>query len=372
MDGKREKIVMFYPYIDKQAIERVQQVMQDRWIGQGAKVDEFEAAVQRTFNVPYAIAVNCGSAALRLALALSGVEPGDEVITTPQCCTATNHPILEQFAKPIFADIQYQTGNIDPADVEHRITERTKAIIGVDLGGYPCDADELQSIAKKHGLTFIQDASDAIGACYRGRYMGAIARFTVFSFGATQQVTTGEGGMLCCLHEPDNEGAHRRRWYGIDRKARTPTIDGFYDFDVCEAGYGYHMTNIAAVMGLAHLSSLPQRLARRYQIVQMYLDGLRDVPGLEPFDYQTDRTYAYQLFTVHVEKRDDFCRMMRSKGIEVSIVHARNDQYTIFGGLRSDLPAMDKYAQTNISLPLHDKLTEDDVSYILRAIRAGW
>ncbi len=372
MAARSEKIVMFYPNVDSQATESVRQIMHSRWIGQGEKVEAFEIAIKKTFNIPYASAVNCGSAAMRLALAIAGVGPGDEVITTPQCCTATNHPILEQYAKPVFADIQYLTGNLEPKDAQRRITERTKAIIAVDLGGYPCDVDELQSVAKKNNLVFIQDASDSIGARYKNRYVGTVARFTVFSFGAVQQVTAGEGGMLCCLDEKDALQAQRRRWYGIDRKRRIPTIDGYYDFDIVETGYGYHMTNIAAAIGIVHLNNLEKILTRRQQIFRMYMSGLNKIPGLKLFEYKEDRTYAYQLFTVHVQKRDDFCKMMRDKGIEVSIVHARNDQYSIFGGSRDDLPVVDRYSRTNISLPLHNKLTYEDVNYMIKSIRSGW
>jgi perosamine synthetase len=370
--SSRETIQMFYPYVESQAFENILSVLQGRWIGQGSKVDEFEALVSEEFSIPFTTAVNCGSSALRLALALAGVGPGDEVITTPQCCTATNHPILEQFATPIFADIQYLTGNIDPVDVERRITERTKAIIGVDLGGYPCDIHDLQSIAERFGLTFIEDASDALGATYRSETVGSIARFTVFSFAAVQHVTTAEGGMLCCTDEQDSEAARRRRWYGIDRKRRTPTSEGYFDFDITETGYGYHMTNIAAAMGLGHLARVNDRLARRREIAARYQDALRSVPGLQLFDYKNDRVNAFQLFTIHVQNRDGFCRMMRENKIDTSIVHGRNDQYSVFGRMRHDLPSVTKYAETNISLPIHDKLTDQDFSYILQTIQAGW
>ena len=372
MTNSRDKIVIAYPYIEEEAIKAVQRVMQNRWIGQGGKVDEFEAAVRDAFAIPYTVAVNCSSAALRLALAIAGVGPGDEVITTPQCCTATNHPILEQFATPVFADIQYLTGNINPEDIEKRITARSKAIIGVDLGGYPCDADELKGICERNGLAFIEDASDAIGARYKDRYIGATARFTVFSFGAVQQITTGEGGMLCCINEDDSESSRRRRWYGIDRKSRTPTIDGYYDFDVTETGYGYHMTNIAAAMGLVHLASLEKLLAHRSEIVKKYQTGLSNVQGVQLFEQKENRVSSCQLFTIQVEDRGSFCKMMNDKGIDVSIIHARNDQYAIFGGIRDDLPVVHKYAKTNISLPLHNKLTDDDVGYVIKCISEGW
>lgn len=190
----KSKIVMFHPYISEKAILEVEKVIKSRWIGQGHLVAELEDKFKETIGVQFAVAVNSVSSAIRLALALSGVGPGDEVITTAQTCTATNHPILEQFAVPIFADIQYLTGNIDPKDIETRITSRTKAILCSHWGGYPCDMDEIHSFAKKFDLVVIEDASDAVGARYKDRPIGVISPFTCFSFRAVQQVTTAEGG----------------------------------------------------------------------------------------------------------------------------------------------------------------------------------
>lgn len=366
------RINMFYPYVAPQAIKKVQEALEGRWIGQGPAVDEFENALRDKFNLPRTVAVNSASAAIRLALAIAGVGPQDEVITTAQCCTAVNHPILEQYAVPVFADIQYDTGNLNPADIQQRITERTKAIIAVDLGGYPCDIDEIQGIAGRHNLAFIEDASDALGAEYKGRHIGATARFTIFSFAAVQLLTTGEGGALCCADKDDAAAAIRRRWYGIDRKQRRPALDGYYDFDVTEAGYGYHMTNIAAAMGLANLEQLEKILIRRREIARRYGQELNNVPGVRLFERRQDKLSAYQFFTIHVENRDNFCRMMREKEVEVSIVHARNDGYSVFGGRRGDLPVLDKYAETNISIPLHYRLSDDDAGRIIRLIRGGW
>lgn len=370
---KTEKhIFMFYPRVSERAIEHVIETLHERWIGQGPKVAEFEEKLKQIVSAPYAVALNGAAPAVRLALAIVGVGVGDEVITTPQTCTATNQPILEQLALPVFADIQYLTANIDPRDIEHRITERTKAIICVDVGGYPCDLDEIHTIASKHGLPVIEDASDALGARYKGKLIGSISSFTCFSFGPVQQVTTIEGGMLCVLEEDKYETARRRRWFGIDRIRRKPNIIGYYDFDVWETGYGYHMTDISAVMGLAHLDDLQMIVSRREEIAKRYRRELSKVPGVTLFEFKSDRTSAHQLFTIHVEKRDDFCRQMRSKSIDVSIVHARNDLYSVFGGLRKDLPSLDKFSETNISIPMHQKLSDEDVHYIIQCIKEGW
>lgn len=366
------KINMFQPYISKHAGRYVMEVLKSRWIGQGAHVSEFEEKIRTLIKSPHVVAVNNGASAVRLALSLAGVGPGDEVITTPQTCTATNHPILEQYAVPVFADIQYLTGNIDPNDIEHRITEKTKAIICVHWGGYPCDLEAINDIAEKHDLAVIEDASDALGATYKEKPIGSISRFTCFSFQAIQQITCGEGGALCVLNKKDFETACAKRWFGIDRKGRKPNNSGYYDFDVLETGYGYHMTNIAAAMGIANLEEYETIVKRRSEIVKKYRKELERVNGVTLFNNRSDRCSANQIFTLHVKSRGNFYKAMKDKGIESSIVHMRNDLYTVFGGLRKDLPVLDEFEKTNISIPLHNRMTDQDVSYIISTVKNGW
>jgi len=372
MSAVAERVVMFHPVVSEQSIDAVQRVMRDRWIGQGGKVDEFESAIRERTAASQVVAVATNSAAVRLALALSGVGPGSEVITTPLACTATNHPILEQFATPVFADIQAGTGTIDPRDVERRITERTRAIVCYDWGGYPCDLDELAAIAERHGLALIEDASEALGASYKGRPVGGVAPFTVLSFQAINLVTTGEGGALCAMDDGHGESARARRWYGIDRKHRRPNEIGYYEFDVTSVGYGYHMTNMAAAMGLANLDQMEALLARRRQIAARYRDELRGVAGLTLIDEAPDRVSGYHVFTVHVDQRPAFCAALRGRGIESSIVHARNDEYSVFGGRRSDLPVLDWFAERYIALPCHPLLSDSEVGRVIEGVRAGW
>ncbi len=359
-------------YVSEGAVERVIGTLRSGWIGQGERGQEFEEAFRKSVSVPYAVAVNTCAAALRLALAISNVTPGTEVITTPLTWQATNHPILEQFAHPVFADIQYLTANLNPADIEHRITEKTRAILCVHWGGYPCDMAEIHSIAKKYDINVIEEAAEALGGTYHGQPVGTLSRFTAFSFYAIHTVTTVEGGMLTMLNEDDYETARRCRWFGIDRAARKPSVNGYYEYDVTEPGYNYPMTDVTASLGVAHLRDLPALMNRRKEIAEQYRRSLERVPGLSLFENRSDRSSGYGLFTIHVEKRDDFCRMMRSKGVDVSVVHVRNDQYTIFGGLREDLPILDQLSKTYICIPMHNLLSDDDVRYVIDCISEGW
>lgn len=367
-----KNISMFMPYMSEKAINRVSDILHTPMIGQGQVVDDFERALKKALGLPYIVAVSNSAAAIRIALSITGVKPGDEVVTTPLTCTLTNHPILEQFAKPIFADIQLETGNIDPADVERRITPKTKAIVCTHWGGTPCDLDELNKVARQNGLAVIEDASEASGASYHGRSIGLHSRFVAFSYHAIQIVTAGEGGALSVQTAADDGYARMQRWYGIDRGGRQPNILGYYDFDVTMVGYGYYMTNIAAALGIENLATLPEQQLYRQSMAGIYWGGLDNVPGLTLLRKSADRIPSYHYFTVLVDRREDFCKKMNSAGIRVSIVHARNDEYSVFGGLRHDLPNLDSFSRLYINLPLHMKLKEEDVHYIIDTIKSGW
>lgn len=366
------KVVMFYPYVNERAVELVTETLRSRWIGEGPKVRQFEEALQEKFGFPYCVALNSGTSALRLALVMAGVGPGDEVITPAQTCTATNTPILEQFAKPVFVGVQYWTGNPDPGDIEHRITERTKAIMVLHWAGYPCDLDEIHAIARKHNLPVIEDGAHALGASYRGTPIGATSDFTMFSFQAIKQLTTGDGGLLTMQTQEHYDEARRRRWFGIDRRNRRKRLDGYAFWDQAELGFKYHMNDIAASIGLGNLEDIDWILTRRHFIASWYHSALSTVPGVHLFERKDDRRSGNWLFTMHVERRDDFCRAMQGRGVEVSVCHIRNDVHTIFGPRRDDLPSLDRYEHTHISIPLHNQLTNEDVEYVIKSIEEGW
>jgi len=363
---------MFAAYVSERAIERVCLTLRSGYIGEGPVVAEFESAFKDHLNVPYALGVTSGTTALHLALAVAGVGPNDEVITTAQTMMAPSHAILAHYAKPVFTDIQYLTGNMNPSDIEHRITERTKAILAVHWAGYPCDLDEIHAVASKYDLPVIEDAAHALGATYKGLAIGSISPFTCFSFQAIKHITTGDGGMMCFTHEDGFHKARRRRWYGIDRKKRKPSILGEPIWDVYEIGYKYHMNDIAASLGVEHLKDLETHLKRRSHIVKTYRKGLAGQSGITLFDAADDRASANWLFTIHVDNREDFAKMMKANGIEVSVVHLRIDSNTIFFPRQDDLKTLDKFNLSHISLPLHNFLSNADVEYIIACIREGW
>lgn len=363
---------MFYPYVPLGTLGSVTKVLKNRWIGQGSLVENFESSLEKSLGIKNITVVNNSSSALRLALAIIGVKPGDEVITTPMTCTLTNHPILEQFAKPIFADIDPFTGNLSSSDLEKRVTKKTKAIIVYHWGGNPSDLDEIHSVASKFRLPVIEDASEAIGASYKKKPIGSLSEFTVFSFNAIQIVTSAEGGALVTSKKSDAERARIRRWFGIDRIKRSPNLKGYFDFDIKELGFGYHLTNLQAALGLSSLSALTLSLQKRKKTASIYRQKLNNVPGLQFVPQQKDRVSTNHFFTIHVDNRNSFFRKMKLNGIEVSIVHERNDSYSVFGGRRKDLPGLNQFAKTYICLPNHMYLTNTDIDYIIKTIKSGW
>lgn len=372
MDTGSGRIALFRPYVTQQARERVNEVLASGWIGQGPVVAEFEKRFEQVIGVPNAVAVNSATSALHLSLTCLGVGKGDEVITTAQTFVATSLVILQNGALPVFADIQYDTGNIDPSDIEHRITDRTKAILVVHWGGYPCDLDEIHAIATKHGLPVIEDAAHAIGATYHGRSIGTASRFTCFSFQAIKHLTTGDGGMIVAPAEEDYQMTKRRRWFGIDRDGRKASELGEPIWDISEIGFKYHMNDIAAAMGVAHLDAFPAMLAQRRRFASAYRAGLAGTPGVTLFNECPDRASAYWLFDLHVERRLDFIRMLRSKNVDASVLHQRIDTNSVFGGVREDLPTLERFDATHVCLPMHNGLTDDDVAYVIRCVREGW
>ena len=193
----------FNTYISPKAIEYATDVLKSGWISEGKKVREFESALTRSLGLRNPVAVNSGTSALHLALAISGVKRGDEVILPAQTFVATGLAIKMQDAIPIFADIDPLDGNISPKSIEERVTDCTRAIMPVHWGGYPCDMNEINSIASRYNISVIEDAAHALGATYNGEPIGSISRFTVFSFQAIKHLTTGDGGALCCIDEKD-------------------------------------------------------------------------------------------------------------------------------------------------------------------------
>lgn len=372
MEATQGNVVLFHPHIPASASARIAETLSTRWIGQGPRVDEFEKRFSSRFAAGRtAVSVGSGTDALHLAYILAGVGEGDEVVTPVFTCTATNIPLLYERATPVFADVQAGTLNIDTDHVKRLVNRRTKAIVCVHYGGLPCDMDELRAIAAHWGIPIIEDAAHAVGAKYRGKSIGEISEFTMYSFQAIKHITTGDGGMLVLADDSLRAKADRVRWFGIDRSAKQL---GIWENDIREVGYKYQMTDIAATLGLAALDEIDDTLALRRRLFARYESGMSDVNGVHFIGGgYTDRDHAAWMCTVAVAAdRIGLQRKLRERGIESNQVHYRNDRYSIFGKRRSDLPNMDAIEERYLVLPLHTKMDVGDVDRICDVLRSGW
>lgn len=365
-------ISLFTTFVHPDAPQRVSEVLASTMLSEGRIVKEFESQLASNLGMVHPAGLNSGTSALHLALEVAGVGAGDEVILSPQTFIASAITIVQVGATPVFADIQYETGNIDPTAIEQRITPRTKAIMAVHWGGYPCDMAEIQAIATRHNLVVIEDAAHAPGATYRGQAIGSISDYTCFSFQAIKHITTGDGGALCAKDPAKAREVFRRRWFGIDR-AHSPVSElGEREYDLTDVGFKYHLSDYSAALGLANLQGFGERMAWRRMLVARYQQGLAAVPGIRLFTHQPDRESAHWLFGFHVENRLSFIRSLKAQGIAASVVHDGIDHNTLFGGKRLDLVNQRRYDETQIHIPLHDALSLEQVDYIVAAIKRGW
>ena len=290
MEEKQGNINICYPFLGSKAVEYVTDTLNSRWIGQGPKVELFEQKFKERFCPNReALTVGAGTDALHLSYILSDIKEGDEVICPLFTCTATNIPFLYMGAKIRFADVQPDTLNIDVDHVRKLVNEKTKAIVCVHYGGLPCDMDELQSIADEWGIPIIEDASHALGATYKGKNIGEISDYTMYSFQAIKHISTGDGGMLVVKDKEEAEKAKRIRWFGIDRNAKQK---GIWANDIVEVGYKYQMTDVAASIGLAGLEEFDYVLEKRQSLFSLYKKELESFSDVEVVGInRKDRTY---------------------------------------------------------------------------------
>ena len=345
------EIPLFKVAMASEAAEQVTQVLKSGFIGQGPKVDEFEKALEPWIGGP-SVTTNSATAALTMAMKLSGVGPGAHVISTPLTCSATNIPILHLGATPLWADIDPQTGLIDPASVEQLVLkyrETVKAIIAVDWGGTPCDYDALHQVSD--GVPIVEDAAHAFGAWYRERRIGTVADYTALSFQAIKHLTTGDGG---ALRVPESQWKRARdmRWFGIDRD--DPTVQFRGETDITEPGFKFHMNDIAATIGLANLPQIDMILRRHRSAALVYTGELdsRFSRTMPRYDHESS-WWMYTVLLPSQQERDDFRSWMGANGITVSQVHWRNDKLSIFEPFMRELPGVDEFTSRMICLPTH-------------------
>lgn len=360
MKKRIKPIVLFHPYVSEKARKAVNETLKTRWIGQGPKVDEFEQAFMEKFGVRNSLAVNSGTSALELAYELLGLKAGDQVITTPFTCTATNIPLLRRGVELIWADIDPVTMNISRKSIMNKITYKTRAIINVNMGG-------IKSNIGRFDIPVVADSAQALGI-FNGD-------FVINSFQAIKHVTTGDGGMLTVRNQDLYRRAKLLRWFGIDREQKKK--DGWQaykhremTFDIEVAGFKYQPTDIMASMGIAHLSEYNKIIKQREDIFNVYRNGLKDIPGIRMIDGPEN---VYWTAGVIVDSdRDSLAAKLKEYKIESNTIQVRNDIYKIFGGIRRNLDNMNFLEDKYLYIPLHNRMSVDDAQYIVDVIKGGW
>ncbi|HKR13091.1 MAG TPA: DegT/DnrJ/EryC1/StrS aminotransferase family protein [Pyrinomonadaceae bacterium] len=374
------------PDIGEPEIQEVVETLRSGWLSSGPRCRKFEQLFCEYIGCEHAIALNSCTAGLELALEALGIGPGDEVITTPLTFCATANVIVHRGAKPVFVDVDRETGNIDPERIPAAITNKTKAIMPVHLYGRPCEMDAVLAIAKEHGLFVIEDAAHATEAWYRGKKIGTIGDITVYSFYATKNLVTGEGGMLVTNHETVADEVRVKHLHGLSRDAwKRYSEEGFQPYDVVAAGYKYNMMDIQAALGIHQLARLENNLKVRERHWQAYDEAFAGVeeittpPPLVVHSRFEKTRHARHLYTILLDlerlkiSRGEFMASLQraniGTGVHFTSLHLLSFYRDKFGYKRGDFPNAEFISDRTVSLPLSSRLDQKDVADVVNAVR---
>lgn len=363
-------------WIEEDDIKAVLDVLRSQWITQGSKVDEFEERIAQYCGAKYAVAVANGTAALHAACAVAGITSGDEVITTPLTFAATSNSVVYCGGKPIFADIQEDTLNIDPLEIKNQLTPQTKAIISVDFAGFPADIDGIKKIKNKGGLVFIEDACHALGAEYKGRKIGTFADMTVFSFHPVKHITSGEGGMITT----DSEDLYKKlkvfRHHGIERNSNNDIGPWYYEIN--RLGYNFRLTDFQCALGSSQLHKLDSFIERRLEIADRYNKAFSDIKQLVLPKEIEDTKPVYHIYVVQLRLgmlkvgRLEIFKALQAENIGVNVhyipAHLHPYYQKRFGYKKGDYPLTEQYYEQAITLPIFPKMSDRDAQDVIDAV----
>lgn len=356
-------INLFSPTVSGDSLSAVGEVFLSGWLGEGPVTERFEKEFANYVGAKYAVAVNSATSALHLATIVSDIQEGDEVLTTPMTFISTNHVILYQKATPVFVDVEESTLNLDLTKAEKLITSKTKAIMVIHYGGNPLNMDRLYEFASSYNLAVIEDAAHACGAEYNGRKIGSFG-LTCFSFHAVKNLPIGDGGMITLNDEEKYERLRHLRWMGINKSTydRSGLV---YDWEyyVPDIGYKYHMNDISAAIGVSQLPPLEQGNKRRREIANMYRDDIKNCAFLE----ETPLGLTSQhLFVIKSENRNKLHEHLKCNGIATGVHYKPNTYYPLYKKYdKGKLVISQREYERILSLPMHLKLTDMDIEYII-------
>jgi UDP-4-amino-4,6-dideoxy-N-acetyl-beta-L-altrosamine transaminase len=374
----------FIPYgrqfIDEDDIKEVVKVLKSLWITQGPKIREFEEALCKYTGAKYAVVVSSGTAALHIACLAAGIKQGDEVITSPITFVASANCVLYCGGKPVFADIQEDTINIDPQEIKKKISKRTRAIIPVHFAGHPCDLEEIYSIAKDNNLIVIEDACHALGAEYKGYKIGSckFSDMTVFSFHPVKSITTGEGGAVLTNNEELYEKLLMLRTHGItkDKNKLLNKNEGDWWYEMHYLGFNYRITDFQCALGLSQLKKLDNFIQYRRKIVEIYNKELSKIdeiilPVERP--YVKSSWHIYYIRLKNSKKRKEVFEFLREQniGVQVHYIPIYHQPYyrQRFGYEIDDYPRAERYYKQAITLPLFPNMRDGEISFVIKAIK---
>lgn len=377
---RKNFLVFGSPAIEEAEIREVVASLESGWLGTGPKVTQFERDFGVYKGVQHSVAVNSCTAALHLGLLAAGLQPGDEVITTPLTFCATVNAIIHAGATPVLADIDPQTMNIDPDQINDRITDKTRAIVPVHFAGRPCEMDALCSLAEKHNLKLIEDCAHAIETEYKGRKAGTFGDFGCFSFYVTKNIVTGEGGMVLTRREEDAARIKVLALHGMSKDAwKRFSDEGYKHYQVVECGFKYNMMDLQAAIGIHQLQRIEPYWLRRQEIWRRYNQAFADFPITLPPPPAANTRHAYHLYTILIDKaqtgisRDCFLDAMTAENIGIGVHYLSLPEHPYYqqtlGWQPEDYPHATQVGRQTVSLPLSAKLTDEDVEDVIYAVR---
>ena len=356
-------------YFSDREEELVLEVLRSGRLSLGPMIDRFESMIAERVGAPYAAAVSSGTAGLHLLCRIAGLGPGDEVITSPMSFVASANCFILEGAAPVFADVDPLTLNLDPAAVESAITARTKAIVAVDMFGYPCELDEIRAIADRHGLLVIEDAAEALGAEYKGSPVGSHGPSAVFGFYPNKQIATGEGGVVVTHSEEE-----RQLLVSLRNQGRSYEGGGW--FHHVRVGFNYRWTDLQAALGIAQLEKLDEILALRLQAAERYSERLADLPLTPLVPDDGDHVRSWFVYVVQVEPgvdRDGVMASLRAEGIAtaeyVPCVHLQPYMREQYGFHEGACPVAEDVSSRSLALPFHTGIGEGDQDRVVDALR---
>lgn len=369
-------IPVLKPCIGQEEIDAVGEVMRSGWLGLGPKTEQFENLFSEYVGSRYTVALNSGTAALHMAMDALGIGPGDEVIVPSITFISTVHAVRYVGASPVFADVEPDTMNLDVKDVERKLSPNTKAVIAVHLAGHPCDLDALHELAALHGIHVVEDAAHACGAEYKGRRIGSISELTCFSFHAVKNMTTGEGGAITCDNDWIARKCKEKRWVGISRDTwMRSSHERVYawQYYVEEVGFKYHMSDLAAAIGIVQLSKLGTLNAKRREIADRYRSELKELEWVElPVEkpYARSSWHLFQIKLPDMDARDRLIAHMKDRNIATGVHYYPCHMHPVYRKVKSAVPVSSEIWKRILTLPIHPNLTTQDLDRIIDACRS--